>query len=407
MIKKTVISTLLAALVLTQAPLESARADTAITGLNIVKGVNFRLEPKTSSPVIRLLSSGEKVDVLSQPNSFWYEVRDSAGRVGYVSSSSTYVDPIHTELPPAQPGPSLVPNGEVVASVNFRKSPSTDGERIRFLQKGELVTIVEKVNSYWYKILDKDNVTGYVSTSASYIDSSFEQSQEPLEEEFNDTLDSTILKSVSFRTGPSTSANRVRYLKAGEKVLVLDKPNNYWYKVKTADGSTGYVSTDDQYIDAVYTEPYKQMDPAVAIEAVIQTGAKYMGTPYEFGSDRYTTFTFDCSDFVRQAFLEAVSLRLPGDSRSQAAYVKEKGNMKTDWKQLKRGDLVFFMSYKGFRASDYAGIDKLSQTVTHVGIYLGNGQILHTYSVASGGVRYDTMETGQWNLRFMFGGSAL
>lgn len=407
MIKKTVVSTLLAALLLSQVPTPQAKADFATTGLTIVKGVNFRTEASTSSNTIRLLKTGEKVDVLSQPNSYWYQVRDTSGKIGYVSSSATYVDPIITEVPPAPPASPGAPNAEITASVNFRMSPSTSGERIRFLQKGELITIVEKVNEYWYKAVDQNNQAGYVSTSPSYIDSSYESSQEPLEQEFVDNLDSTILKSVSFREGPSTSAERIRYLKAGEKVLILDKPNSYWYKIKTADGSTGYISTSDTYIDASYTEPYKQMSPAAAVEAVISTGVKYLGTPYEFGSDRYTTFTFDCSDFVRQAFLEGISLRLPGDSRSQAAYVKEKGNIKTDWQQLKRGDLVFFMSYKGYREADYAGLNKLAQTVTHVGIYLGNGQIMHTYSIGSGGVRYDTMESGQWNLRFMFGGSAL
>lgn len=399
--KKIAISTLLGALILAQLPFQAARAEAIVTGLQIVKGVNFRTNASTSSSVIRLLKTGETVEVIAQPNSYWFQVRDSSGKIGYVSSSDTYVNPIVTEVPSASS------SGIIVASVNFRKAPSTSGERIRLLQKGEEVSIVEKVNEYWYKIVDKNNQTGYVSTSESYIQVVSDIPEEPIEEEFQDELDSTIINSVSFRKGPSTSAERIRYLKAGEKVLILDKPSAYWYKIKTADGSTGYISSSETYINAVYTEPYKQMNPAVAIETVINTGIKYLGTPYEFGSDRYTTDTFDCSDFVRQAYLEGISLRLPGDSRSQAAYIKEKGNIKTDWKQLKRGDLVFFMSYRGSKDSDYAGIDKLAQTVTHVGIYLGNGQILHTYSVSSGGVRYDTLETGQWNRRFMFGGSAL
>ncbi|MNH42737.1 hypothetical protein D3C79_1044980 [compost metagenome] len=34
------------------------------------------------------------------------------------------------------------------------------------------------------------------------------------------------------------------------------------------------------------------------IEKSISIGKKYMGTPYEFGSNRSTTRTFDCSDFT-------------------------------------------------------------------------------------------------------------
>nr|WP_306440429.1 MULTISPECIES: NlpC/P60 family protein [unclassified Paenibacillus] len=52
----------------------------------------------------------------------------------------------------------------------------------------------------------------------------------------------------------------------------------------------------------------------------------YLGTPYEFGSIRSNTKTFDCSDFVRQAYLEGTGIILPADSRTQGAYIK-----KTEW----------------------------------------------------------------------------
>lgn len=140
------------------------------------------------------------------------------------------------------------------------------------------------------------------------------------------------------------------------------------------------------------------------IEKVIAAGHSYLGTPYEFGSDRHSTRTFDCSDFVRHAYLEAIDHALPADSRKQAAYVKEQGNLVDGIDQLKRGDLVFFMSYKGSQASDYTGINPDKEKVTHVGIYLGNGEMLHTYSNKSGGVRIDLLD-GTWEYRFLYGGS--
>ena len=150
------------------------------------------------------------------------------------------------------------------------------------------------------------------------------------------------------------------------------------------------------------------LDAATAVERTIEAGMRYLGTPYEFGSSRNDTSTFDCSDFVRQAFLDGIGLRIPSDSRSQGAYVKESGNtVVTDWKKLKRGDLVFFMDYKGYRAADYAGIDKSKERISHVALYLGNGEILHTYSVASGGVRVDELPGTQWELRMVYGGSVL
>ncbi|WP_407673114.1 C40 family peptidase [Paenibacillus alkalitolerans] len=143
------------------------------------------------------------------------------------------------------------------------------------------------------------------------------------------------------------------------------------------------------------------------VEKVIDAGLKYWGTPYEFGSDRSSTRTFDCSDFTQQAFLEGAGVKIPSDSRKQAGYVKDIGDTSTNWKNLERGDLMFFMSYKGSDKSDYSRYNKSAQRITHVGIYLGNGKILHTYSNDAGGVTISEIEGTHWEYRFIFGGSAL
>src|SRR5690606_31993649 len=113
------------------------------------------------------------------------------------------------------------------------------------------------------------------------------------------------------------------------------------------------------------------------IEKVIAAGYKYLGTPYEYGSSRNNTSTFDCSDFVRQIFIDALGVKLPGDSRKQGAHVKELGNVKTNINDLERGDLMFFMTYKGSSKSSYSGVNRNTERITHVGIYLGNGEVLH------------------------------
>lgn len=140
---------------------------------------------------------------------------------------------------------------------------------------------------------------------------------------------------------------------------------------------------------------------------IINKGMNYLGTPYEFGSSRSNTKTFDCSDFVRQAYLEGAGIKLPSNSRTQGAYVKKNGTYTTNWKNLKPGDIMFFMSYRGSKNSDYADIDKSKARITHNGIYIGNGKILQTYSKESGGVRIDKIEGSQWEKRFLFGGSVL
>lgn len=146
---------------------------------------------------------------------------------------------------------------------------------------------------------------------------------------------------------------------------------------------------------------------ADAATKVIETGKRYIGTPYKFGSDRSTTRTFDCSDFVRHSFKEGAGITLPMNSRTQADYVKKNGTTTTDWKKLKPGDIMFFISFHGFSRADYAGLDKSRERITHNGIYLGDGKILHTYSNESGGVRTDSIVDNHWEYRFVFGGSPL
>lgn len=62
------------------------------------------------------------------------------------------------------------------------------------------------------------------------------------------------------------------------------------------------------------------------------------------------------------------------DSRQQGDYVRKQENIITDWRQLKPGDIIFFMTYKGNYPSNYKGINKSSQIITHNGIYLGDGK---------------------------------
>ncbi|GAB7386715.1 hypothetical protein BSNK01_05510 [Bacillaceae bacterium] len=194
----------------------------------------------------------------------------------------------------------------------------------------------------------------------------------------------------------------VAYKPYGEiKKLRLDSstPRNYYLGAKRVVASgTAQVQDKQEKSASSVSETRKK---------IIRAGMKYLGTPYEYGSDRSNTSTFDCSDFVRQAYLEGAGIKLPSNSRAQAEYVKKTGNYTTDWRKLKPGDIMFFMEYRGWKASDYKGVNPQKQPVAHNGIYLGNGKILHTYSQESGGVRIDSIEGKHWEKRFIFGGSPL
>ena len=234
-----------------------------------------------------------------------------------------------------------------------------------------------------------------------------------------------VIYGVNLRKGPSTSSSVIRMLQKGEKVTLVSKYNSKFWKVKDSKGNTGYISSSSKYTktssgssssgsssnsgssSSGSSDSSSSSSSSATVEKVISAGMKYLGTPYKYGADRNSTKYFDCSSFVRRAFIDGANVTLPSDSRKQATYVKNKGNTKSSISSLKRGDLMFFMSYKGSSASSYSGIDKSTATVTHVGIYLGDNKVLHTYSTDSGGVRVDTITGKHWQYRFLYGGSAL
>ncbi|MBI5511483.1 MAG: C40 family peptidase [Deltaproteobacteria bacterium] len=91
-----------------------------------------------------------------------------------------------------------------------------------------------------------------------------------------------------------------------------------------------------------------------------KTVDRWVGTPYLWGGVSHRGI--DCSGFTRQVFREAFSVELPRNSREQFAT-----GAKVERPQLKAGDLVFF--------------DTMDRgTVTHVGVYLGDGMFAHASS---------------------------
>lgn len=307
----------------------------------------------------------------------------------------------------AEAAVQTVQQGQIISGVNLRSKPSLSGSIIGFVSKGSVVTILEQSNDYFYKVRTSEGTTGYISTADKYIS---------VQKAGGNAATGVVIYGVNLRDKPSTGGKVIKMLSKGTKVTIVEQSNSYFYKVETENGLKGYVSTSSKYLEisGKVTSPAPSPTPSPApgasvnakIEQVIQTGQKYLGTPYEYGSDRNTTATFDCSDFVRQAYRESIGIVLPADSRKQGTWIQDNGTAVYSMDSLKRGDLVFFMSYKGSSASSYTGVNPNTERITHVGIYLGNGEILHTYSNSSGGVRVDKL-TGSWKYRFLYGGSVL
>ena len=110
---------------------------------------------------------------------------------------------------------------------------------------------------------------------------------------------------------------------------------------------------------------------------VIATAEKYIGTPYVFGATGPDTF--DCSGFTRHVFAQH-GISLPRTSLSQASA----GTKVASQGDMKKGDLLIF-------------VDTYKAGISHVGIYIGDDQFIHT--IPKGGVGYASLKTSYWSDR--------
>jgi cell wall-associated NlpC family hydrolase len=104
-----------------------------------------------------------------------------------------------------------------------------------------------------------------------------------------------------------------------------------------------------------------------------------LGVPYRRGGNTEST-GFDCSGFVRHLYENSVGRLLPRRAEEQA-----RATQVINKEELKPGDLVFF--------------NTMRRTFSHVGIYVGDGQFIHSPR-AGQSVRVEDMRSAYWQKRF-------
>lgn len=126
----------------------------------------------------------------------------------------------------------------------------------------------------------------------------------------------------------------------------------------------------------------KQVDE----DALIDTAKHFMGTPYLFGASPYPeSRKFDCSSFTQYVFGK-YGIDLPRLARRQA----EQGTP-VSRQSLRKGDLVFFAVPGRFKSDNIVG---------HVGIYIGDGKMINTYSDKQG-VHIADINRGYWSEQYL------
>ncbi|MFD0692516.1 C40 family peptidase [Paenibacillus sp. GCM10027628] len=122
----------------------------------------------------------------------------------------------------------------------------------------------------------------------------------------------------------------------------------------------------------------------IDVNGLISKGKQYLGVPYVFGTGPYPqTGKFDCSTYTQYLFGK-YGVSLPRVARQQASM----GTL-VSRNNLRKGDLLFFRVPGRFKSNN---------TVGHVGIYIGNMQMLNALPPV---VRITNIDKPYWKRNFL------
>ncbi len=214
--------------------------------------VNFRTGPSVSYTAIAQLDSGTKLTIYSKVGNFYYAYVPSLDILGYISTSYVTFFPTVTNSPTASTSPTVSPTpdmsgtkfefakGVTKSEVNFRTKPDTQNSVvIEKLPANTSVNIIGKSGSWYYILVN--NRTGFVS--GEYITVKSNGSTGINEVPSTLTLIATsTTAAVNMRHAPSTNADIIRKLAAGDKLTVYLIQGD-WCLVKQGD-DYGYVFKD-------------------------------------------------------------------------------------------------------------------------------------------------------------------
>ena len=332
--------------------------------------VHFRTGAGTNYSSMGVLDTGVKVTYISESGN-WTKVQYNS-KTGYIcsdylkkeSSTSTTTNTMYVTAS---------------AGLNLRKGPSTSYAVIKTLSKGTEVTVISSSNG-WSKV-NVGGVSGYVSSD--YLSSTKPSTGSSSSNESTSNSTSTMYTTdrLNLRKGAGTSYSVITTLDKGIAVTVHSSSNG-WSKV-SVNGMTGYVSSS--YLSS--TKPSNSSSSTDSstsskVDKVLNFASQQLGKPYVWGAQGPNSF--DCSGLTYYVYKNAAGITLPRTSVEQSKYgtTVSKSN-------LKAGDLIFF---------DTSGPN--DGGVSHVGIYVGNGQMIHASSSQKKIVKV-SVETSYWNNAFV------
>ena len=286
---------------------------------------------------------------------------------------------------------------QVTNYVNVRSIPSEEGEVLGKLYNNSVGTFISEENG-WYQI-NSGSVTGYVKAEFCVTG----EDAVELAKKVGKRIATVTTETLFVRTEPSTECSILGMVPEADDLIVLEETEG-WAKVDVEEGmgwvSTDYVALHSEFVQAeskeeeerrlAKEEEERQKARAAAAQkaaqnqnnqsqssapaqnagsysvsggsemgvAVAEYGLQFVGNPYVYGGTSLTNGA-DCSGFVMSVYAN-FGVSLPHSSTSD----RSQGYGVDGLDNAQPGDIIC-----------YSG---------HVGIYIGNGQIVHASNERTG-----------------------
>lgn len=253
-------------------------------------------------------------------------------------------------------GMSVISSG----NLNIRQEASTDSEVVGILTNHNACELLEDAGD-WYKVTS-GKVTGYVSKQYLVIG----DEAEAIAEQEIKTVATVNTETLNVRAEKSTEAAMLSQV-GNSEAFTVNSVADGWVEI-SVDDSVGYISQDyvtlAQALPTAKTiEQVKYGDGVSDVRtSVVSYALQFVGNRYVWGGTSLENGV-DCSGFTMR-ILGKYGISLPHSSKAQPSY-----GTKISASEAKPGDLFFYGS---------------GRSISHVAIYIGNGQIVHASNKRDG-----------------------
>lgn len=168
---------------------------------------------------------------------------------------------------------------------------------------------------------------------------------------------------VDVYAAPEEEASVIGQASKGSTYEILEMVDGSWARVYTGS-QEGYIHIAK--VSATVAEKVEEVvvdASAAKRQEIVEFGKQFIGNPYVWGGTDPNKGA-DCSGFTSYILRKVAGVSLSHSSRAQA---NEGRKISAD--EIRPGDLVFYGSGK---------------SINHVGIYAGDGQIVHASTESSG-----------------------